>query len=241
MIGSLAAVALTACIPDPVAPGGDGARLLSRPGTPTIPGAAKGMQTIAILRSRVDIYVPQSVVAGVPAGLDVFLHNAGRRADAFVSQHLAAADASAVILVVPYSTGFTWDAIDGAFGPDPYTVDGALQWVFDRWDVAPARVGISGFADGATYALGLARANGDLFPQVAAYTPGFVMPVAAVPPRPSVLISHGTGDPQFPVAASGQVVADILGQLGYVVDYRELDIGHEIPQAVVEEFVTSLG
>jgi poly(3-hydroxybutyrate) depolymerase len=42
--------------------------------------------------------------------------------------------------------------------------------------VDPQRICVSGFSDGASYALSLGLANGDLFTHVAAFSPGFMRP-----------------------------------------------------------------
>jgi len=78
------------------------------------------------------------------------------------------------VIVAPDSRGRTWDAIEGRMGPDVEFIDTALRSVFAHVRVNPARVAMAGFSDGASYALGLGLANGDLFSHVIAFSPGFV-------------------------------------------------------------------
>ena len=47
-------------------------------------------------------------------------------------------------------------------------------------DVDRQRVCASGFSDGASYALSLGAANGDLFTHIAAFSPGFMRPPVSV-------------------------------------------------------------
>jgi predicted esterase len=71
------------------------------------------------------------------------------------------------------SRGQTWDGIRGGFGPDVDFLDGALEKVFGMVAVDPNRLALGGFSDGATYALSLGLVNGDLFPRIVAFSPGF--------------------------------------------------------------------
>ena len=84
-----------------------------------------------------------------------------------------------MVVVAPDSRGQTWDAIRGDFGDDVEFLDRVLTHVFARVAVDPARVTVGGFSDGATYALSIGLANGDLFPQVIGCSPGFI---AQAPP-----------------------------------------------------------
>jgi phospholipase/carboxylesterase len=92
-------------------------------------------------------------------------------------------------------------------------------------------VAISGFSDGASYALSVGLANGDVFSHVAAFSPGFV-PRAVRVGRPRVFISHGTMDEVLPIAScSRRIVADIR-RGGYDVRYDEFEGPHTVPVAV---------
>src|SRR5436190_993778 len=84
-------------------------------------------------------------------------------------------------------------AFGDGFGEDVAFLNRALESVFARLAVDPARVAIGGFSDGATYALSLGLANGDLFPRVVAFSPGFII---SAPPhgRPRFFLSHGISD-----------------------------------------------
>ncbi len=62
------------------------------------------------------------------------------------------------MLLAPDSRGATWDALpaqDGAFGPDIAFISAALAQTFAQYNVNAVTLGVQGFSDGATYALGL--------------------------------------------------------------------------------------
>ena len=63
-----------------------------------------------------------------------------------------------IMVLAPDSRGATWDdlpAAQGSFGPDIAFINAALAQTFALYNVDAARLGIQGFSDGATYALGL--------------------------------------------------------------------------------------
>jgi phospholipase/carboxylesterase len=93
-----------------------------------------------------------------------------------------------LVIAAPDSRGRTWDAIEGRIGPDVEFIDAALRSVFAKVRVNPTRLAMGGFSDGASHALGLGLANGDLFSPVIAFSPGFVTsPLRRG--KPSVFIS----------------------------------------------------
>ena len=110
----------------------------------------------------------------------------------------------------------------------------ALEHVFARLAVDPARLAIGGFSDGASYALSLGLANGDLFPQVVVGSPGFVMPAEAHG-RPKFFISHGTADQILPIDQCSRVIVPRLRAMGYDVTYREFEGRHELPPEIAQE------
>src|SRR6185369_15482714 len=137
-------------------------------------------------------------------------------------------------VLAPDSRGTTWDAIRSGFGEDVEFLNRALAFVFARVTVDPARVIVGGFSDGASYALSLGLANGDLFPRVAAFSPGFVIS-AAVHGRPRFFVSHGTADPILPIDQCSRVIVPRLRSMGYEVTFREFEGKHELPPAIASE------
>lgn len=76
--------------------------------------------------------------------------------------------------------------------------------------------------------------NGDLFPSVVAFSPGFV--VSGTPNgKPRIYISHGTHDRILPIDRCGRRIAATLISRGYDVTFREFDGYHEIPADIARE------
>ena len=92
---------------------------------------------------------------------------------------------------------------------------------------------ISGFSDGASYALSLGLANADLFTHVVAFSPGFV----ASGPRvgtPRVYISHGRSDPVLPIDRTTRRIVPRLEAAGIPTTVHEFDGPHLVPPHVAE-------
>lgn len=218
--------------------GGGPARLLARPGTPT--------STIA---TGLTVLGPSSAPDGyllVPAGYDplhplplvLALHGAGIGASGPLNFLGPYVDEHAFILLAVSSRGSTWDAINGPYGPDVASLDNALRFAFQHCAVDPARVFLEGFSDGASYALGLGRANGDLFSRVVAFSPGFI-PVPDDPRRgtPEFFVSHGRQDPILPIDNASRRIVPGLQAEGYAVTYVEYDGEHSVPANIALQAV----
>lgn len=214
-------------------------RLRARPSTPASVHAG-GRFAIDTPDVQGVAHVPIGVDAAGPAPLMIYLHGANQVPDAFVDDGFkAVANAEGVIVLAPYAQEYTWDAIYGGFGRDIDRLDAALRWVYERWQVDPARIALTGFSDGGTYALAVGRANGDLFRQVVAYSPGFLVEVEARG-KPPILITHGTQDTVLPIDRASRVIVPKLRDAGYNVDYREFDGPHGMPLSVANEVMTAL-
>lgn len=172
------------------------------------------------------------VPAGAPAPgpLLVFFHGAGGSAAQSVSAVGQLAAARGALVLAPTSVASTWDLIAGGLGRDVAVLDAALEQVFARQPVT--RVAFGGFSDGASYALSLGVANGDLAGTVLAFSPGFVA-APGVTGRPRVWVSHGTGDRVLPVDRCGRRVVADLTRAGYAVTYEEFDGGHVVTPDLV--------
>lgn len=213
--------------------------LAARPGPLHQGGAAAGLHRIALPQAQAGarpalLQVPAEAAAPMP--LAVMLHGSGGDPQQGLALlHPWAQDAGAMVLA-PASRDPTWDAILGAPGPDWAAIDALLAWVFARYPVDPARLAVGGFSDGASCALGLALANGDLFTHAIAFAPGFVADGAAQG-RPALFVAHGSADRVLPVAPCSRRIVPALRQEGYAVDYREFDGGHEVPPQVASAAV----
>jgi predicted esterase len=214
---------------------GDGApsRLTATPGGGPAPGAA--VQPPGVHRmGDAWLAVPDGMPPREPAALLVLLHGAGGSGRATV-ELLGSATAQANVLVLaPDSFGATWDVIQGGYGPDVERIDAALAAVYAAWLIDPSQTVLSGFSDGASYALSLGVANGDRFSHIVAFSPGFMAP-DAVHGRPPVYISHGVGDRVLPIDVCSRRLVPALRRSGYDVHYTEFDGGHSVPPEIARE------
>lgn len=215
--------------------GGDG-RLKVRP------RASRGALTERTIRLGLGdvrdatLHVPgERPMAPVP--LLVLLHGAGGSGDGILQRLRSFSDEAGVAVLAPDSRGGTWDAIRGSFGPDVAFLDRALARVFELVDVDAARVTVGGFSDGASYAISLGLLNGDLFPRVLAYSPGFFVGGPAQG-KPRFFVSHGTADEILPIDRCSRVIVPALQQRGYDVTFRQFDAGHTIPPNIARDGMT---
>lgn len=219
---------------------GNPARLRFRPGpAPAAPdGPPEGRDGPLGLGGDRDgvLYVPDTAEAGPP--VLVFLHGATGTGRRHLRAVLAAADRYGAVLVAPDSRhAATWDLIaEGRVGPDPAFLDRVLEAVAGDRSLAvdAGRLAIGGVSDGASYALSLGLCNGDVFPTVLAFSPGFLVAPEPVG-RPRVFVSHGTSDPILPIEACSRSFVPQLRRAGYDVCYREFAGGHTVPPAVADE------
>ncbi len=186
--------------------------------------------TIAASRNGL-IYVPRSYRPSRPAPLVLLLHGAGGSARNWFGSYGTRADSLGAIMLAPESRGATWDAIRGEFGRDVPFVDSALRYTFEHCAIDPRRVAIAGFSDGASYALSLGLANGDLFTHVIAFSPGFIREQEPVG-KPHIFVSHGQSDPILPIEVTSRALVPPLRGRGYAVEYVEFEGGHQVPDEI---------
>lgn len=214
---------------------GDG-NLSARPGMPP-ESVTPGLHRLWLDRERdALLYVPVGVSANRPAPLAVMLHGAGGTGHSAISLLRPLADEAGMVLLAPDSRGRTWDIILGAYGPDVAFLQRALQAAFARCRVDAEHVAVGGFSDGASYALSLGVANGDLFTHVLAFSPGFMAPPEQRG-APGIYVSHGTGDAVLPIAQCSRRLVPRLQTAGYDVLYREFEGPHTVPYDVAREAV----
>jgi phospholipase/carboxylesterase len=208
-------------------------RLMARP-RPVAKAAMPGLTPLSIGRERDGLlYVPATAKPG-PMALVVLLHGAGGSAQGVYRRVFGDADSTGFAILIPDSRGPTWDAIRGVYGPDIAFIDSALKVTFSRVNIDPTRVIVSGFSDGASYALAMGRMNGDLFTRIVAFSPGFIPPSTATG-KPAVFITHGDSDPILPFEATSQRIVPALRRTGYEVTLKQFAGGHTVPSDLARE------
>jgi phospholipase/carboxylesterase len=143
-----------------------------------------------------------------------------------------------VVMVAPASQGVTWSFLRGA-DRDVRFIDRALRQAFARCRVDPRRVGVGGFSDGASYALTLGLANGDLFRFVIALSPGGARAQDTVG-KPRFYVAHGTHDNVLPKSLTSDDIVRALRAAGYRVTYRTFRGGHTVLPSIARGAVRRL-
>jgi phospholipase/carboxylesterase len=212
--------------PRPAATGSLDARPRPAPPGPPLPAGISRLELGP--GAEVHVAVPIELPDAVP--LLVFCHGAGGSGADALALVAEAAAARGVVVLAPSSVGSTWDLVAGGLGRDVAVIDAALEQVFDRLPVG--RVALGGFSDGGSYALSLGVANGELFGDLLAFSPGFLAPPARQG-RPRVWVAHGTEDRVLPVDRCGRRVVAHLREAGYDVTYEEFAGGHVVPPELV--------
>jgi phospholipase/carboxylesterase len=233
----IAAAATVACGgTSPNTPSQDG-RFVVNPVAPT--GSVQPGDSLLGLSPTRDarLYVPPSYDPARPTPLLLGFHGAGGSGTGWLNSTRGMADAHGFVILAPDSRDVSWDAIRGAFGPDIDFISSALAATFERVNVDSTRMAIGGFSDGATYALSVGLANGDAFPKVIAFSPGFVIDA---PPhgQPRFFIAHGTSDQILPINNCSRRIVPILRNGGYDVTYHEFAGGHRIDEVERENAFT---
>lgn len=216
--------------------GADQGRLLARPAPKVLDKPVKpGLSALGLGSGRDGLlYVPSGYRAGEKTPLALTLHGAGGDARSGISHFLDLADEFGVVLLAPASRGKTWDVLVGGYGPDVEFIDRALERVFGRLAVDAERLAVTGFSDGASYALSIGLTNGDLFSRVVAFSPGFMAP-AKRRGNPPVFVSHGTRDGVLPIGSTSRRIVPRLEGDGYEVRYEEFDGPHAVPEPIARE------
>lgn len=183
------------------------------------------------------LYVPATYDANRAAPLIVALHGAGGNPSNMIRMLTPYADRTGTIVYAPQSAGSTWDLIQQhRLGPDVERIEHALNTIYKGYAIDEKRVAVSGFSDGASYALTLGVANGDLFTHVIAFSPGFLQ-APAQEGKPRFYVSHGTNDRVLPIDHCSRALVPRLKAVGYDVTYREFDGPHTVPEEIATEAI----
>jgi len=199
-------------------------------------------------------YIPASAPAHAP--LLVLLHGAGR-ANAVMVQHFEAeADMRGLVLLAPVSRGVTWDAVSIAEEPpsqdsplanrlshrfgssaDARRVEAAIAALEKQVAVDPKRVVLSGFSDGATFALAMGMSRDYPFAAVIAWSPGIAIRTEDPAHGRRVFISHGRADPILKFQTTCSEIVPLVQSEGATVTFLPFDGGHDAPVWLKDTFL----
>jgi phospholipase/carboxylesterase len=215
----------------------EAARLAARPAASGSASRAlpPGVHTLDLGSGpEVLVRVPAPSVDPGPQRLVLTLHGAGGDARGGLAPLLPHADAHRLLLVAPRSRDSTWDLItQGRWGSDVQRIDQVLHQVFGTYPVDPTRLAISGFSDGASYALSLGLANADLFTHIIAFSPGFLVPTLRTG-TPHVYLSHGRTDTVLPIDRTSRRITAQLQAADIPPEVHEFDGPHIVPPDIAE-------
>lgn len=237
LLAVLAAAALASCAtartrtapPPPMLTGTPGRLALEVPKDSPPMGLTPGIHRLNSESGSALLYVPADRPGLRP--LLVVFHGAGGEARTMIDLLKSQAEEQGVVLLAPQSADHTWDRITGDYGADAAVLQQLLTAVATLLPLDPARVGVGGFSDGASYALSLGLDNGDVFSSVLAFSPGFIAPEHRRG-SPRVFVAHGTADQVLNVDQCGRAVVARLKEMGYGVTYREFQGPHVVPADV---------
>lgn len=202
-----------------------------QPDSAAAAAARPGRHALGLERDRDGLYyVPKGYTHGVPMPLMVILHGAGGSSES-ASTAFPLADELGFIILATDSKDWTWDAIIKGFGEDVTFLQQAYLHVASRLTIDRSKLAMTGFSDGASYALSLGIGNGDVFTTIMAFSPGVMQP-ADVAGKPRIFISHGTSDGVMPIDDTSRKFVPRLKALGYDVLYREYDGKHTLPPEI---------
>jgi phospholipase/carboxylesterase len=199
------------------------------------------------------LYVPTGQAEPLP--LLVLLHKGGGYASEWFDRGVSYApyaDKGRFIILAPESLGpgNSWGTgRPRNWGYDYLAINRALEEAFARCAIDRNRLAIGGFSDGASYALSLGLANGDVFSYVIAFSPSFIVRAQGRAKRsptgtaitPLVYIAHGVSDNVLPIASTSRVIVASLRKNGYNVEFREFSGGHASrPRQVTDQAMSWL-
>jgi len=208
-------------------------RLSARPRTDVKTSATGKIMLGVDSRRDAVLQIPKS--AGSSAlPLLVMMHGATQSSETMFNYFGSTPEEAGLVVLAPNSRATTWDALRTTFADDVNYLNRALELTFAKVAIDPARTALGGFSDGASYAISLGLINGDLFPKVVAFSPGFVIN-GDTHGKPRFFISHGTHDHILPIDRCGRRIAADLKASGFDVYFREFEGDHEIPADVARE------
>ncbi len=116
-----------------------------------------------------------------------------------------------------------------------------FEEIFEKLNATPGRVALLGFSQGGamTYRCGLGQPN--VFAGLVALSSAVFQPEILRPKLPEsrsqpIFVAHGTRDMQIDVETA-RATRTFLEEEGYQPEYREYNMGHEIPVEVLRDLI----
>jgi phospholipase/carboxylesterase len=224
----------------------------AEPGRIVIPAKSSTQTTSAGLQKLSGrnglLYIPAAHAEPLP--LLILLHKAGGSSSEWFSgegSYAHYADKGRFIILAPESPGQSWGTGPKNWGYDYVAINRALEEAFARCAIDRNRLAIGGFSDGASYALSLGLANGDVFRYIIAFSPGYIVRAQARGRLgrkgveiPLVYIAHGTGDNVLPIGSTSRIFVSQLRKNGYHVEFHEFSGGHHASRQVADQAMSWL-
>lgn len=208
--------------------------------SPAAPDKRSGVLTLA---GGAFAYLPKGN-DGSPRPLLVAFYGAGGSPQDVLAAFRDDADRDRFVLLIPTAKGATWDMIEDLmgrygiemnvqprYGRDLKALDSALADLFAKVAIDPARIGMMGFSNGATYALNVGLANPQLVRTIVAFSPGPSFLPQRIDPSQRVYISHGTDDPILPYSSTRTIVARLRGK-NVALHFQPFDGKHHVPREI---------
>jgi len=208
----------------------------ARPGVPTLLPTV-GYSALGLTTPRDGfLYVPTTYVPATPAPLLLLLHPNGTDAQFWETFGIGELlDDLGIVVLAPDSRFVSWDIItDKGYKVDPAFFNFALEFVFKRCNISPARVAIGGFSDGGLEALGVGIANGSLFTHIMSYSAGALL-APYTQGKPKIFISHGQSDSLLSFEFARDNIAQKLTDASYNVTFVPFNGGHVIPTTIARQ------
>jgi len=160
------------------------------------------------------------------------LHGGDRQDERLAGAYRNEPERRQALFLVPRSLERTWDVITREDRPDLDFLEFAYDLIYRRYPVDPGRQALTGYSDGASYALSIGLSNPRIFLAVMGWAAGFVMrddTVSEDDPKPRVLLEYGTHDPMFPFERVALPMRQKLERAGYEVEFRTDEGGRHWP------------
>lgn len=171
------------------------------------------------------IYVPPSYDPKKPAPLILALHGSNSDAEIMLGRFKVMADSTGAVILAPDSIRSSWQ-----FEKDIDFINVGLNHIFNQYAIDPHKIAVLGHSDGASVALSLGLANGDLFSHVIAFAPGFIrsdsIPEKENAEKPRIFLSHGVADKVLPIEQASRPISKLLKQKKYAIAYHEFEGDH---------------